>query len=105
VLGVAFALAFGPLTIAAIDEVAGEEQGLASGILTMSFQFGAALGLAVVTAVIVAVTGSDASPAAQLEGFHAALVVPLVAAILAVIITAFGLGHRRRLASANNLQP
>jgi predicted MFS family arabinose efflux permease len=105
VLGVAVALAFGPLTIAATGGVAEEEQGLASGILTMSFQFGAALGLAVVTAVIVAVTGSDASPAAQLEGFHAALVVPLVAAILAVIITAFGLGHRRRLASANNLQP
>jgi len=94
VLGVACALAYGPLTIAATDGVAEEEQGLASGILTMSFQFGAALGLAVVTAVMVAVTGSDASPAAQLEGFHAALVVPLVAAILGVIITAFGFGRR-----------
>lgn len=96
VLGVAFALAFGPLTIAATDGVAEEEQGLASGILTMSFQFGAALGLAVVTAVVVAVTGSDTSPAAQLEGFRAALVVPLVAAILGVIITAFSLGRRSR---------
>jgi predicted MFS family arabinose efflux permease len=98
VLGVASALAYGPLTIAATDGVAEEEQGLASGILTMSFQFGAALGLAVVTAVIVAVTGSDASPIAQLEGFHAALVVPLVAAILGVIITAFGFGRRSRRA-------
>ena len=102
-LGIAFALTFGPLTIAATNGVAEEEQGLASGILTMSFQFGAALGLAVVTAVIVAVTGSDASPAAQLEGFHAALVVPLVAAILGVIITAFGFG--RRSASGGSYVP
>jgi MFS family permease len=91
-LGVAFALAFGPLTIAATDGIAEEEQGLASGILTMSFQFGGALGLSVVTAVVVAATGSSGSPAAQLEGYRAALIVPLVAAILGVIITASG--HR-----------
>ncbi|AGZ43910.1 MFS transporter [Actinoplanes friuliensis] len=71
-LGLAFALAYGPLTIAATEGVAEEEQGLASGILTMSFQFGAAIGLAVVTAVLVA------------AGIRAALVVPVVAAVLGV---------------------
>jgi MFS family permease len=95
-LGVGFALAYGPLTIAATDGVVEEEQGLASGILTMSFQFGAALGLAVVTGVVVAATGSDASPAVQLEGFRTALVVPLAAAILGVIITASCSGRRDR---------
>lgn len=96
VLGLAFALAYGPLTIAATDGVAEAEQGLASGILTTSFQFGAALGLAVVTAVVVAATGADGSPGALLDGFRAALVVPLVAAILGVIITATGLGRPSR---------
>jgi len=43
-LGVAFTLAYGTPTIAATDGVADSEQGLASGLLTTSFQFGAALG-------------------------------------------------------------
>jgi predicted MFS family arabinose efflux permease len=97
VLGVAFALAYGPLTIAATDGIADEEQGLAGGLLTTSFQFGAALGLAVVAAVIVANTADD-SPQAVLDGFRAGLVVPLVAAVLGVVVTASGL--RRSTAPA-----
>jgi MFS family permease len=97
VLGVAFALAYGPLTIAATDGIADEEQGLAGGLLTTSFQFGAALGLAVVAAVIVANTADD-SPQAVLDGFRAGLVVPLVAAVLGAVVTASGL--RRSTAPA-----
>ena len=48
-LGLAFALAYGPLTIVATDGVDEHEQGLASGLLNVSFQFGAAIGLAVVS--------------------------------------------------------
>jgi EmrB/QacA subfamily drug resistance transporter len=62
VLGLAFALAYGPLTIAGTDGVADEEQGLASGLLTTSFQFGAALGLAVAAAADVAATGRTDRP-------------------------------------------
>jgi MFS family permease len=97
VLGVAFALAYGPLTIAATNGIADEEQGLAGGLLTTSFQFGAALGLAVVAAVIVANTADD-SPQAVFDGFRAGLVVPLVAAVLGAALTASGL--RRRTAPA-----
>jgi MFS family permease len=43
-LGLAFSLAYGPLTIAATDGVSEDEQGLAGGVLTTSFQFGSALG-------------------------------------------------------------
>ena len=92
-LGVAFTLAYGTLTIAATDGVADSEQGLASGLLTTSFQFGAALGLAVVSAVLVAATAGD-SPAAVLEGYRAGLVVPLVAAGLGTLIMATDLRRR-----------
>ena len=50
--GLGFALAFGPLNIAATNGVAPGEQGLAGGLLNTSFQFGGALALAVVTAVL-----------------------------------------------------
>jgi len=100
-LGLAFTLAYGTLTIAATDGVADEEQGLASGLLTTSFQFGAALGLAVATAVVVTVTAGD-SPQAVLEGYRAGLVVPLAAAVLGVVLLATGL---RRRAEAQVPQP
>ncbi len=93
VLGLAFALAYGPLTIAATDGVTDDEQGLAGGVLTMSFQFGSALGLAVVTAVIVAATGTDGSDdtaRTMLDGFRAALVVPLVGAAAGLAVSATG---------------
>jgi MFS family permease len=89
-LGLAFTLAYGTLTIAATDGVADEEQGLASGLLTTSFQFGAALGLAAV--VVAATTGT--SPQAVLEGYRAGLVVPVVAAVLGTVLTATGLRRR-----------
>jgi predicted MFS family arabinose efflux permease len=92
-LGLAFTLAYGTLTIAATDGVADEEQGLASGLLTTSFQFGAAVGLAVASAVIVAATTGD-SPPAVLEGYRAGLVVPLVAAVLGTVLVATGLRRR-----------
>ena len=87
-LGLAFALAYGPLTIAATDGVAEEEQGLAGGVLTTSFQFGSALGLAVVAAVLAA--ADDLT----VEGFRSALLVPLVAAALGLLAALPGLTRR-----------
>jgi MFS family permease len=97
-IGLAFTAAYGPLTIAATEDVAEEEQGLAGGLLNASVQFGGALLLAIVTAVNVAVTGDDPTPAAMLDGFRAALVVPLAGLVLGVVLTATGL--RRRPADA-----
>lgn len=93
-LGVGFALAYGPLTIAATDGVPGAEQGLAGGLFNTSFQFGTALGLAVTTAVGVAATASD-TPAGLLDGYRAAFLVPLGAAVLGLAVTLGGVrGHR-----------
>src|SRR3954453_22370534 len=69
--GLGFALAYGPLNIAATNGVAPEEQGLAGGLVNTSFQFGGALVLAVVTAVNDAAAGSGRSGAALMDGFHA----------------------------------
>ncbi|WP_239144242.1 MFS transporter [Streptomyces sp. SID14515] len=93
-LGVAFSLVYGPLTITATDGIAEEEQGVAGGLLYTSFQFGAALGLSAVAAVNIAATDGS-SPAALLDGYRAALVVPLAAALIAAAVSAFGLRTRR----------
>jgi len=92
--GVGFALAFGPLNIAATSGVAPVEQGLAGGLLNTSFQFGGALVLAVVTAVVNANTGATGTPQALLDGFHPALVVPLIAGLLGILAMAPGLRTR-----------
>jgi len=81
-VGVAFTLVYGPLVAVATDGVAEAEQGLASGLWNMSFQFGAALGLAVATAL--------AAGDGELAGLHDALVLPVVAAALALVVTATG---------------
>ncbi|TXS39855.1 MFS transporter [Streptomyces sp. OR43] len=94
ILGLAFSLAYGPLTIAATEGIAEEEQGLAGGLLYTAFQFGAALGLSAVTAVSVAATHEE-TPAALLDGYRAGLLVPFVAAVLAALISTFGLRTRR----------
>ncbi|WP_066948808.1 MFS transporter [Streptomyces lushanensis] len=93
VLGLAFSLAYGPLTIVATEGMEEEEQGVAGGLLYTSFQFGAALGLSSVAAVDIAATDGS-SPAAQLDGYRAALAVPLIAALAATLISVPGLRAR-----------
>lgn len=83
-LGLAFALVYGPLTIVATEGVAEEEQGLAGGLLYTAFQFGAALGLA-------GVTGVAAGAAEPLEGYRAALLVPFASALVAAAVSLPGL--------------
>ncbi|MDQ3655657.1 MAG: MFS transporter, partial [Chloroflexota bacterium] len=60
------------------------------GLLYTSWQFGSALGLAVVTAILVSVNGSGELSRAGMDGFNAALIVPVVAALLSAVVIAFG---------------
>jgi MFS family permease len=87
--GLAFALAYGPLTIAATDSVAPQEQGLAGGLLYTFTQFGSAVGISAVTVVygIAADGAAGAAPAA----YRTALVVPVVMVLLGAVLSAFGL--------------
>ena len=84
-LGLAFALTYGPLTIAATERVTEDEQGLAGGILTTSFQFGSALGLAIVAAVL------TAAGELTVDAFRTGLLVPLAGAVLGLVVTFGGL--------------
>lgn len=84
--GISFSLGYGPLTIAATDGVAAGEQGLAGGLLQTAMQFGGAVGISAVTAVYGLAGGG-----AGIEAFRAALVVPLVMAVLGALLAATGL--------------
>jgi MFS family permease len=95
--GLGFALAFAPLNVAGTSGVAPAEQGLAGGLLNTSFQFGGALVLAIVTAVINANTDGS-TPQGLLDGFHPALVVSVAAALAGA--AAVGLRLPARAASA-----
>jgi EmrB/QacA subfamily drug resistance transporter len=92
--GFGFALAYGPLNIAATNGVAAHEQGLASGLVNTSFQFGGALVLAVATAVNNANTVADGSAQGLLDGFQAAVVVSVIAAGVGVLLSARRFGAR-----------
>ncbi|MBZ4015245.1 MFS transporter [Streptomyces purpurogeneiscleroticus] len=94
--GIAFALAYGPLTIAATDSVAEEEQGLAGGLLYTCTQFGSAIGISAVTAVYgIAAAGAEGSPDAVLGAYRTALVVPVAMVLLGAAVSAFGLRGAR----------
>ncbi|MBO0513082.1 MFS transporter [Streptomyces beijiangensis] len=95
-VGTGFALAYGPLTIAATDGVAEEEQGLAGGLLNTATQFGSAVGISAVTAVYgLALPAGDPGPGETLDAFRTALGVPLAMAVLGAVVTALGLRNRR----------
>ncbi|MGW0652597.1 MFS transporter [Streptomyces umbrinus] len=99
IAGTAFALAYGPLTIAATDGVAESEQGLASGLLHTATQFGSAIGISAVTAVYgLASSGASAGsdPDATLSAFRAALIVPVAMVTLGALLSSFGLRSRTK---------
>src|SRR5262245_12163177 len=87
--GIGFALAFGPLNVAGTSGVAPHEQGLAGGLLNTSFQFGGGLVLAIVTAANNAWADGAATPEDTLNGFQAAIVVSVIAAVLGIVAMAW----------------
>jgi predicted MFS family arabinose efflux permease len=84
---VGLGFAFVSTTIAAVSGVADREAGLASGLINTSQQVGGAIGLAILSAISVSVTGSSRSPAVLTDGFHDAFLAGAGFAILGLVAT------------------
>jgi MFS family permease len=94
-IGVGFALSFPSLNIQATAGVADREQGLASGLVSTSFQVGGAIVLAVVSAVVTSRTGSATDAASMLDGFRPALAVATLVAALGLAVALSGAARRQ----------
>jgi MFS family permease len=103
-LGAGFALTYPAANMAATSGIADHEQGLASGLVSTSFQLGGALGLAIVTAVITSGQTGASDPSSLLDDFRPGLAVVTGLAVLGLTsVLASVLANRRvqaRLAAA-----
>jgi EmrB/QacA subfamily drug resistance transporter len=103
-LGVGAGIAFNPVLLAAMSDVAPEESGLASGIVNTAFMMGGALGLAVLASLAAARTDSlraaaETPVAALVGGYHIAFIVGAVFAAGAAAIGAVLLRTARQTAT------
>ena len=99
-LGFGAGIAFNPVLMAAMNDVAPSQSGLASGIVNTSFMMGGALGLAILASVAGAHTASLVSVGADHAtafngGYHAAFLGGALFALLATAAGALLLRPRR----------
>jgi EmrB/QacA subfamily drug resistance transporter len=87
-LGVGCGLALNPVMLAAMNDVAPSESGLASGVVNTSFMMGGALGLAVLASLAAARTGGSHTAEALNAGYHAAFAVAALFALIAALVSA-----------------
>ena len=90
-LGLGAGIAFNPMLLAAMSDVAPSDSGLASGVVNTSFMMGGAIGLAVLASLADASTASaardGAAPAAaQNTGYHVAFAVGAVFSAAAALV-------------------
>jgi EmrB/QacA subfamily drug resistance transporter len=98
-LGFGAGTAFNPLLLAAMNDVAPEEAGLASGLVNTSFMMGGALGLAVLASIADRRTGTlqasgDTLRQALTGGYHLAFLAGAVFAFLGATLGAVLLNAR-----------
>jgi EmrB/QacA subfamily drug resistance transporter len=90
-LGLGAGVAFNPVLLAAMSDVAPDESGLASGVVNTSFMMGGALGLAILASLAAAQTnrlaaaGADANIALN-GGYRLAFLLGAIAAALAAVL-------------------
>jgi EmrB/QacA subfamily drug resistance transporter len=86
--GLGAGVAFNPMLLSAMSDVAPDESGLASGVVNTSFMMGGALGLAILASLAAAhtdelvVAGTDAITALN-SGYHLAFLLGSLAALIA----------------------
>jgi EmrB/QacA subfamily drug resistance transporter len=104
-LGVGAGMAFNPVLLAAMSDVAPSESGLASGVVNTSFMMGGALGLAILVSLASSRTASllasGHGPLVSLNGgYHLAFLVGAVFAASAAVVGAVFLRTREQAPSA-----
>jgi EmrB/QacA subfamily drug resistance transporter len=92
-LGLGAGMAFNPVLLAAMSDVAQSESGLASGVVNTSFMMGGALGLAVLASLAAARTGALAAAGEAVQpalngGYHVAFGVGALFALAAAGLSA-----------------
>jgi MFS family permease len=90
-LGIGAGVAFNPVLLAAMSDVAPEESGLASGMVNTSFMMGGAIGLAILASLAEATTAralaaGTPQQVALASGYQAAFWAGAVCAALAGVI-------------------
>jgi EmrB/QacA subfamily drug resistance transporter len=106
-LGFGAGIAFNPVLLAAMSDVAPEEAGLASGVVNTAFMMGGALGLAVLASIAAARTNSLSASghthlAALVGGYHLAFVAGAISATAAAVLAATFLRARDHAAEAES---
>ena len=96
-------MTFMPIIAAATSGVPSKESGLASGLITTSQQMGGALGLAILSGVATAVTGTSTVPFDLVQGYDRAFLVAVCFIIIATILGFFIIRERERKQSFDNL--
>jgi MFS family permease len=94
IIAMGLALAFVPITIAALAGTKPQEAGLASGLINTSQQIGGAVGIAVLSTISVSTTEDElargtAAPAALTEGFVNAFWAGAAIAFVGVLVSIF----------------
>jgi len=84
-IGLGFA--FVTTTIAAMSGVGDSEAGLASGLINTTQQVGGALGLAILSAISISITGSSRVPQVLTDGFHSAFLAGAGIAAIGLVAT------------------
>ncbi len=90
-LGLGAGIVFNPVLLAAMNDVAPSESGLASGVVNTAFMMGGALGLAVLASLAAArtefLTSSGAGSLVALnDGYHVAFLVGAIFAVSAAVL-------------------
>ena len=93
-------LAFVPSLGTAINSAPAAETGVASGLVSTSYQIGSALGLAILTAVAYGIAGTEPAREELTQGYSAAFLGAAIVAAAGALITAIAMkGRRERVAA------
>jgi EmrB/QacA subfamily drug resistance transporter len=101
-LGIGIALTMSPMTSAAMNAVAVEKAGIASGVLSMFRMVGGSLGVAVTGAIFQGAAGSSfetATPQHFVDGLSNAMIVSAVVTLIGAAVAALAINARPKRVS------